>query len=78
MFEKLKNSLSEWLTHEEPFPGVPLCDFERIMYEIRPCDVLLIEGRSRVSRVINQVTQSHMGNQRLKGQQNSSQCDRDG
>jgi len=35
-----------------------LCDFDRIQYEIRPCDVLLIEGNSRVSDVIRQITQS--------------------
>lgn len=46
------------MTHEEPFEGFPLCDFERIRYEVRPCDVLLIEGRSRVSRTIQSITQS--------------------
>lgn len=35
-----------------------LCDFDRILYEIRPCDILLIEGRSRISNVIRLVTQS--------------------
>ncbi|MBT4963400.1 MAG: hypothetical protein HOI53_00055 [Francisellaceae bacterium] len=37
---------------------MPLCDFDRICYEIRPCDVLLIEGHSRVSEIIKQITQS--------------------
>lgn len=36
----------------------PLSDFERLRYEIRPCDVLLIEGRSRVSHVIQSITLS--------------------
>ena len=35
-----------------------LCDFERIKHEIRLCDVLLVEGRSRVSRVIRSVSNS--------------------
>ncbi len=58
MLSKLKELLITWLTHEAPYEGMPLCDFERIRYEVRPCDVLLIEGRSRVSEVIKQVTQS--------------------
>jgi hypothetical protein len=36
----------------------PLSDFERIRYEVRPGDVLLIEGRSRVSHVIQSITLS--------------------
>lgn len=35
-----------------------LCDFDRIRYEVRPGDVLLIEGRNHVSHVIKQITQS--------------------
>ncbi len=33
-----------------------LCDFDRICHEIRPTDVLLIEGRNYVSRVIQRIT----------------------
>lgn len=36
----------------------PLCDFQRILYELRPCDVLLLEGKSRISNIIRLVTQS--------------------
>ncbi|HHJ15809.1 MAG TPA: hypothetical protein ENJ80_03840, partial [Gammaproteobacteria bacterium] len=36
----------------------PLCDFDRIRYEIRPCDVVLVEGRSRISEIIRTITQS--------------------
>ncbi len=50
--------LTTWLTKDRDFTGTPLCDFERISYEIKPCDVLLIEGRSRVSDVIKNITQS--------------------
>lgn len=52
------NFLVKWLTKEPEPDSFPLCDFERIRYEVRPCDVLLIEGRSRVSDVIRFVTQS--------------------
>ncbi len=37
---------------------MPQCDFERLSFEIRPCDVLLVEGRARVSEVIKTITQS--------------------
>ncbi len=44
--------------HEAPYQGIPLCDFERIRYELRLGDVLLMEGRSRVSDIIRSITQS--------------------
>jgi hypothetical protein len=50
--------VSEWLTKEGPPPNSPLCDFNRLSYELRPGDVLLVEGRSRISEVIKLVTQS--------------------
>ena len=53
-----KNKLIDWLNKNKPSEEVPLCDFERISYEIRSCDVILIEGRSRVSDVIKMLTQS--------------------
>jgi hypothetical protein len=37
---------------------LPRSDFDRLSYEIRPGDVLLVEGRSRVSEVIKTITQS--------------------
>lgn len=58
MFRKLTQRIVKWLTDEKTANEVPLCDFERIRYELRPCDVLLIEGRSRISEVIKQITQS--------------------
>lgn len=47
-----------WLKHRRPPPRVPLSDFERFRDEIKVCDVVLVEGRSRVSDVIRWVTQS--------------------
>src|SRR3990167_3601580 len=35
-----------------------LCDFSRIRHEVRPADVLLIEGRNRVSHIVQHITQS--------------------
>ncbi|NGZ28329.1 MAG: hypothetical protein G8345_15740 [Magnetococcales bacterium] len=37
---------------------MPLCSYERMLSALQPCDVLLIEGRSRVSEVIKIITQS--------------------
>ncbi len=48
----------DWLNHKRPPDDVPLSNFERISQEIKPCDVLLVEGRSRVSEVIKVITQS--------------------
>ncbi len=54
----LATKITRWLTVEKPAERTPLCDFERIRYEIRPADVLLVEGRTRVSDVIKNITQS--------------------
>lgn len=54
----LNQLLLNWLTKERKVTGVPMCDFERIKYELRPADVLLFEGRNRISDVIKYITQS--------------------
>lgn len=58
MFANVSNWFIRWLMKEKAHPGLLLSDFERLRYEVRPCDVLLIEGRSRVSEVIKTITQS--------------------
>ncbi|MCG8427534.1 MAG: hypothetical protein MI754_09285 [Chromatiales bacterium] len=52
------DKLCEWLVKEGPPSSVPLCDFNRLSYELRPGDVVLVEGRSRISEVIKLITQS--------------------
>lgn len=60
----LKNRLGHWIAHwlaKESLhanPDARLYDFDRLCYEIRPGDVILVEGRSRVSNVIKMITQS--------------------
>ncbi len=49
---------TKWLTKEGPPPPSPLCDFNRLGFELRTGDVILIEGRSRVADVIRVITQS--------------------
>ncbi|MET0071378.1 MAG: YiiX/YebB-like N1pC/P60 family cysteine hydrolase [Candidatus Thiodiazotropha sp.] len=55
---KIMQWIAEWLTKESPPSTSPLCDFNRLSYELRPADVLLVEGRSRISNVIKTITQS--------------------
>lgn len=55
----ISNAFIRWLLRDKtPRRQIPLTDFERLSYEIRPCDVLLIEGLNRVSEIIRLVTQS--------------------
>ncbi|WP_299726694.1 YiiX/YebB-like N1pC/P60 family cysteine hydrolase [uncultured Endozoicomonas sp.] len=58
LFKVLAGYLTRWLSHNVQKKHTPLCDFERIRHEVKPCDVLLLEGRTRVSQVIKQMTQS--------------------
>lgn len=54
----LYDKATEWLTKNGPPPPSPLCDFNRLGFELRIGDVILVEGRSRVSEVIKIITQS--------------------
>lgn len=58
IYRYLNEAVTKWLTDDRPATEFPMCDFERIRYEVRPCDVLLTEGRSRVSDAIKYATQS--------------------
>ncbi len=59
---KLKNYFWDkfvtWLIYETPNHLSPLTSFERCRYELRPGDVVLVEGRSNVAEIIKTVTQS--------------------
>lgn len=55
---KAKTKLIHWLNYEPVIRLEAKCDFERLRYELRPCDVILVEGYSRVSRVIRWITNS--------------------
>ena len=62
LYSRLKNYLWDkfvnWLTYETPNYQTPLTSFERLRYELRPGDVILVEGRSNVSEIIKSITQS--------------------
>jgi hypothetical protein len=51
--------ISKWLLYESPVPPSPLSDFEKIRFELRVADVILVEGRNKASRIIRQITQSN-------------------
>ncbi len=55
---KFREKLYNWLTYDPPAVGMMPYDFNRLKHEIRPGDVLLIEGRSRISSIIRTITQS--------------------
>jgi hypothetical protein len=54
----LTTKITDWLMRDGPIQVSPLCDFNHLSYELKQGDVLLIEGRSRVSEVIKMITQS--------------------
>jgi hypothetical protein len=55
---RLRRWMSGWLTAEVEPHEVPLCDFDRLSTELRPGDVLLVEGRTRIAQAIRLITQS--------------------
>lgn len=56
---KLELWINGWLLQEKKRTNLPLQDFRKMCEDLLPADVLLFKGRSRISRVISFVTQSH-------------------
>lgn len=54
----LVKKLGRYLLKEVTPSRSYLCDFSRICHEVRPADVLLIEGRNRISHIVQYITQS--------------------
>jgi hypothetical protein len=50
--------LISWLNAERTANDQTFCNFKQLSSEIRPCDVLLVEGRTRASQIIKTLTQS--------------------
>jgi len=55
---KIISIISHWLLKESPPKRAYLCDYPQICQKIVPGDVLLVEGRSRISHIIKSITQS--------------------
>ncbi|MDX1251283.1 MAG: hypothetical protein IDH49_03345 [Gammaproteobacteria bacterium] len=49
---------TQWLAQEAQVRGRVQCDFDRLRDTIRPADVLLVEGHTRLSQFIKNITQS--------------------
>ncbi len=58
MASPFKSFLEKWLNKEKPISEFPTCDFSQLKYHLRPGDIILVEGRTRVSEVIKMITQS--------------------
>jgi len=52
------SKFGKWLSKDRKATHGYLCDFDKISYEVRPCDVLLVEGRNKISKIIKNITQS--------------------
>ncbi len=58
MINWISKKITAWLDSEPENHAVPPSDYQQLCYEVRPCDVILVEGGSRVSEVIKYVTLS--------------------
>ncbi len=54
----LRKRFTRWLAQEMGSNASPLCDFERLRRVVRPGDVVLVEGSTRLSVFIKNITQS--------------------
>ena len=51
-------TIINWINRERPARQFPLSDFDRLSRVLTPCDVILVEGRTRVSDIIRWLTNS--------------------
>ncbi|MEE4245422.1 MAG: YiiX/YebB-like N1pC/P60 family cysteine hydrolase [Kangiellaceae bacterium] len=58
MIKKLKKWAENWLNKEQPVAPFPQIDFAKLKHNLHLGDVILVEGRTRVSEVIKLITQS--------------------
>ncbi|MDH5737424.1 MAG: YiiX/YebB-like N1pC/P60 family cysteine hydrolase [Gammaproteobacteria bacterium] len=58
LFNFFAKPVISFLNQEQRARDFPLSDYERICFELKLCDVLLVEGRTRVSNVIRRITMS--------------------
>ena len=58
LYQRVKDVFAHWLTKNTYKPPFPLSDFDRIKHELKTGDVILVEGFSRISRLIRILTRS--------------------
>ncbi len=56
MVSWIMKKFEDFLSRSNDIMETPLCDFSRLRFEIRPCDVILVEGRARLSNMIKAIT----------------------
>ncbi|MBL4622816.1 MAG: hypothetical protein JKY89_10495 [Immundisolibacteraceae bacterium] len=56
--KRITHHFINWLLVDKPFKGEIRSCFDRLQNEVHPGDVILIEGRSRISEIIKSVTRS--------------------
>ncbi len=56
MLRWLTDKFAEFMNVQGEVQETQMCDFSRLRFEVRPCDVILVEGRSRVSDIIRTIT----------------------
>lgn len=63
--DKMVRTIVRHLSRQRHDPLAQPANFERLRHEIRPCDVVLVEGNSRVANIIRMVTQSRWSHSAL-------------
>lgn len=58
IYKRIKAKLTHWISYEPENADILPYDFTRMCQQIKPGDVLLVEGRSRISTIIRTITQS--------------------
>lgn len=57
-FDFIFQPIAKWLAYQPPAVHTPSNNFNAILQTLKPCDVILVQGRTRASNVIRSVTQS--------------------
>ncbi len=58
ILHKFISILIDWLSKSTEPKDALLCDFDRIRAELTPCDVVLVEGRSKADNTLKTVSES--------------------
>jgi hypothetical protein len=58
MLSYVSKKIADFLNQSREVQETPFCDFSRLRFEIRSCDVILVEGRTRIGDIIKTITQS--------------------
>lgn len=58
LFQRIAQFIIAWLNYDVRVLTDQLCDYQSLRHQVKPCDVILLEGRSRISNVIRWITNS--------------------